>query len=146
MQMKVDKTRVCQSQSALLTYVVIAELASLASDAGVEVAGGVGGGARPGHGGGHLPQLQAAEERREGQQGTLLTLSTLRLSSQPQQVCQEEEEEKVYFLECQRTFVKFHSARRRPLQAFSLLKAHSGYCETMRRFVDSFAPNTLLKH
>ena len=141
--MKVDKTRVCQSQSALLTYVVIAELASLASDAGVEVAGGVGGGARPGHGGGHLPQLQAAEERcGEGQQGTLL----LTLSSQPQQVCQEEEEEKVYFLECQRTFVKFHSARRRPLQAFSLLKAHSGYCETMRRFVDSFAPNTLLKH
>ena len=139
--MKVDKTRVCQSQSALLTYVVIAELASLASDAGVEVAG-VGGGARPGHQGGHLPQLQAAEERRgEGQQRTLLTLS-----QQPQQGSQEEEEEKVYFLECQRTFVKFHSARRRPLQAFSLLKAHSGYCETMRRFVDSFAPNTLLKH
>ena len=142
--MKVDKTRVCQSQSALLTYVVIAELASLASDAGVEVSGG-GGGARLGHGGGHLPQLQAAEERRgESQQGTILL--TLTLSSQPQQVCQEEEEEKVYFLECQRTFVKFHSARRRPLQAFSLLKAHSGYCETMRRFVDSFAPNTLLKH
>ena len=138
--MKVDKTRVCQSQSALLTYVVIAELASLASDAGVEVAGGVGGGARPGHGGGHLPQLQAAEERRgEGQQRTLLTLS-----QQPQQGSQEEEEEKVYFLECQRTFVKFHSARRRPLQAFSLLKAHSGYCETMRRFVDRSNHDTLL--
>ena len=98
--MKVDKTRVCQSQSALLTYVVIAELASLASDAGVEVAGGGGGGARPGHGGGHLPQLQAAEERRgEGQQGTFL----LTLSSQPQQVCQEEEEE-VYLLELSTNF------------------------------------------
>ena len=97
--MKVDKTRVCQSQSALLTYVVIAELASLASDAGVEVAGGVGG-ARPGHQGGHLPQLQAAEERRgESQQGTFLPT----LSQQPQQVCQEEEEE-VYLLELSTNF------------------------------------------
>ena len=57
----------------------------LASDAGVEVAGvgGGGGAAGPGHHGGHLPQLQAAEERRgEGQQGTLLTLA---LRRQPQQ-------------------------------------------------------------
>ena len=72
----------------------------LASDAGVEVAGGGvgGGGAGPGHHGGHLPQLQAAEERcGEGQQGTL-TLLPGTLSQQPQQVSQEEEE-KVYSLE-----------------------------------------------
>ena len=67
----------------------------------MEVADGVGGGARPGHGGGHLPQLQAAEERRgEGQQGTFL-LPTL--SQQPQQGSQEEEEE-VYLLELSTNF------------------------------------------
>ena len=111
----------------------------LASDAGVEVAGGGGGGAGPGHGGGHLPQLQAAEERRgEGQQGTFLTLA---LRRQPQQGSQEEEEEKVSFLELSTNLREVSQCSVKAPNRV-LLKVLSWYCEALQRFVGSCAPNT----